>query len=31
MLNRALLEDALDVYWVAANPEIAPAMADTHE
>ena len=31
MLNRALLEDALDVHWVAANPEIAPARADEHE
>ena len=31
MLNRALLEDALDVHWVAANPELAPARADEHE
>jgi hypothetical protein len=31
MLNRALLEDALDVHWVAANPEVAPARADEHE
>ena len=31
MLNRALLEDALDVHWVAANPDVAPARADEHE
>jgi hypothetical protein len=31
MLNRALLEDALDVHWVAANPGVAPARADEHE
>jgi hypothetical protein len=31
MVNRSLLEDALDVYWVAANPEDAPALADKHE
>lgn len=31
MLNRALLEDALDVHWVAANPDIAPGRADEHE
>jgi hypothetical protein len=31
MLNRALLEDALDVHWVAANPEIAPIRADEHK
>jgi hypothetical protein len=31
MLNRSLLEDALDVHWVAANPDTAPALADDHE
>ncbi len=31
MLNRALLEDALDVHWVAAHPDIAPVRADEHE
>lgn len=31
MLNRALLEEALDVHWVAAHPEEAPALADDHE
>jgi hypothetical protein len=31
MLNRALLEEALDVHWVAAHPDIAPAQADEHE
>lgn len=31
MLNRALFEDALDVHWVAAHPEQAPALADEHE
>jgi hypothetical protein len=31
MLNRSLLEDALDVHWVAANPDKAPALADQHE
>jgi hypothetical protein len=31
MLNRALLEDALDVHWVAANSDLAPARADEHE
>lgn len=31
MLNRALLEEALEVHWVAANPELAPARADEHE
>src|SRR4249920_380649 len=31
MLNRSLFEDVLDVHWVAANPNVAPAMADDHE
>jgi hypothetical protein len=31
MLNRALLEEVLDVHWVAANQEIAPQTADEHE
>jgi hypothetical protein len=31
MINRSLLEDALDVHWVAANPDEAPALADQHE
>lgn len=31
MLNRSLLEDALDVHWVAAHPDEAPAFADQHE
>jgi hypothetical protein len=31
MINRSLLEDALDVHWVAANPDTAPALADDHE
>jgi hypothetical protein len=31
MINRSLLEDALDVHWVAANPDSAPALADDHE
>ena len=31
MLNRSLLEDVLDVHWVAANPDAAPTMADRHE
>ena len=31
MLNRAPLQDVLDVHWVAANPEKAPAQADPHE
>jgi hypothetical protein len=31
MLNRSLFEDALDVHWVAANPDDAPARADQHE
>jgi deoxyxylulose-5-phosphate synthase len=31
MINRSLLEDALDVHWVAAYPEEAPNLADDHE
>jgi hypothetical protein len=31
MINRSLLEDALDVHWVAAYPEEAPNLADNHE
>jgi hypothetical protein len=31
MLNRALFEEALDAYWIAANPEDAPVRADEHE
>jgi uncharacterized protein YecA (UPF0149 family) len=31
MLNRSLLEDVLDVHWVAANPEAAPQRADEHD
>jgi Family of unknown function (DUF5677) len=31
MLDRALFEEALDAYWIAANPEDAPARADEHE
>lgn len=31
MLNRALLEEALHIHWVAANPDEAPALADEHE
>ena len=31
MINRSLLEDALDAHWVAANPDDAPALADQHE
>lgn len=31
MINRSLLEDALDVHWVAANPDTAPGLADDHE
>jgi hypothetical protein len=31
MINRSLLEDALDVHWVAANPDTAPGFADEHE
>lgn len=31
MINRSLLEDVLDVHWVAANPADAPTLADQHE
>jgi hypothetical protein len=31
MLNRSLLEDALDVVWVDANPQDAMARADEHD
>ena len=31
MINRSLLEDVLDVHWVAANPDSAPSRADDHE
>jgi hypothetical protein len=31
MLNRALLDEALDAYWISANPDIAPVRADEHE
>jgi SEC-C motif len=31
MINRSLLEDVLDVHWVAANPDEAPELADQHE
>jgi hypothetical protein len=31
MINRSLLEDVLDVHWVAANPDEAPDLADQHE
>lgn len=31
MLNRSLLEDALDVSWTSENPDSAPAQADEHE
>jgi len=31
MLNRALLEEVLEVSWVAANPDLAPARADEHD
>jgi Family of unknown function (DUF5677) len=31
MLDRALFEEALDAYWIAANPEDAPIRADEHE
>jgi hypothetical protein len=31
MLNRALLEDALEVSWVAENQDAAPTLADKHE
>ena len=31
MLDRPLLEDALDVAWITANPEIATSRADEHD
>jgi hypothetical protein len=31
MLNRALLEDVLDIHWTAEHPEIAPTRADQHD
>lgn len=31
MLNRSMLEDALDVAWVAANPDTAAKLADDHD
>jgi hypothetical protein len=31
MVNRSLLEDALDVSWVFENQDTAPALADEHE
>lgn len=31
MLNRSLLEDALDIHWVAANPDQAPERAEEHD
>ena len=31
MLNRSLLEDALDVAWVNANPQTATSCADEHD
>src|SRR4051812_26221414 len=31
MLNRSMLEDALDVAWVAANPGTAAKLADDHD
>jgi len=31
MLNRALLEDALDVHWVARHRDDAPRLADEHD
>jgi hypothetical protein len=31
MLDRALFEEALDAYWIAANLEDAPVRADEHE
>jgi Family of unknown function (DUF5677) len=31
MLDRSLFEEALDAYWIAGNPEEAPARADEHE
>jgi hypothetical protein len=31
MLNRALLDDVLDIHWTAANPDEAPERADQHD
>jgi hypothetical protein len=31
MLNRSMLEDALDVAWVAGNPDTATKLADEHD
>lgn len=31
MLDRPLLEDALDIAWITANPEIATERADEHD
>jgi hypothetical protein len=31
MLNRSLLEDALDVVWIEANSQVAAARADEHD
>jgi hypothetical protein len=31
MINRSLLEDVLDVHWVAEHPDEAPVLADQHE
>lgn len=31
MLNRSLLEDVLDVHWVAENQNVAPQRADEHD
>ncbi len=31
MLNRSLLEDVLDMHWVAENPDLAPERADQHD
>jgi hypothetical protein len=31
MLNRALLDDVLDIHWTAAHPDEAPERADQHD
>lgn len=31
MLNRSLFEDALDIHWVADNPDLAPDYAEQHD
>jgi hypothetical protein len=31
MLNRALLDDVLDIHWTAAHPDDAPERADKHD